>query len=94
MQTPELTNNAEFPPPTSTRPFVKGAPDGPALSAAVQRDLLKYMNKPDTKDPWGEEYIMLCGDKKPAAARGCLGVVSKGNDRKENTEDDVNSWDE
>ena len=43
MQTPELTNNAEFPPPTSTRPFVKGAPDGPALSAAVQRDLLKYM---------------------------------------------------
>ena len=43
MQTPELTNNAEFPPPASTRPFVQGAPDGPALSAAVQRDLLKYM---------------------------------------------------
>jgi hypothetical protein len=36
----QVTNHAEFPPPVSTRPFVKGAPDGPALSAQVQKDLL------------------------------------------------------
>ena len=43
MQTPELTRSGEFPPPVSTRPFVKGAPDGPPVPRDVQEKLLYYM---------------------------------------------------
>lgn len=56
-------------------------------------DLKKYMNKQDTKDPWGNEFIMLCGDKAPEAAHK-FGVVSKGPDEKLDTSDDVKSWEQ
>ncbi|HUH02771.1 MAG TPA: prepilin-type N-terminal cleavage/methylation domain-containing protein [Kofleriaceae bacterium] len=56
-------------------------------------ELLEYMNKKDTKDPWGNEYEMLCGDNKPAEAKMCIGVRSNGPDGQANSSDDVNSWD-
>ena len=56
-------------------------------------DLKKYMNKQDTKDPWGNEFIMLCGDKAPEAAHK-FGVVSKGPDEKLDTPDDIKSWEQ
>ena len=43
MQTPEMTRSDEFPPPVSTRPFVKGAPDGPPVPREVQQQLLRFM---------------------------------------------------
>jgi pyruvate dehydrogenase E1 component alpha subunit len=43
VQTPELTRREEFPPPSSRRPFVKGAPDGPPVPPEVQKNLLYHM---------------------------------------------------
>jgi general secretion pathway protein G len=56
-------------------------------------DLLKYTNKKDLKDPWGQRYIMKCGESAPAEAPNGFGVVSLGADGKEGTEDDIHSWD-
>lgn len=56
------------------------------------KSLTKYMNSEDTKDPWGEEYMMLCGDSAQEAVPGGFGVMSKGSDRKQGTPDDVKSW--
>jgi general secretion pathway protein G len=55
-------------------------------------ELNQYMNNKDTKDPWGNEYLMFCGDTLPAGAKG-LAVQSIGEDGKRDTEDDVKSWD-
>lgn len=54
-------------------------------------ELNQYMNNKDTKDPWGNEYLMFCGDTLPAGAKG-LAVQSLGEDGKRDTEDDVKSW--
>lgn len=54
-------------------------------------DLNEYMNSPDSKDPWGNEYQLLCGDHVPAGAKG-IGVMSTGPDGKADTADDVTSW--
>jgi general secretion pathway protein G len=54
-------------------------------------DLLKYTNKKDLKDPWGSLFVMKCGDSAPTETQ--FGVVSLGKDKKENTEDDIHSWD-
>lgn len=40
------------------------------------------------KDPWGEELIIRC----PGDGNRDVDVTSKGPDRKEGTQDDVNSW--
>lgn len=54
--------------------------------------LVKYMNnKDDAKDPWGNDFIMLCGAQAPPAADG-FGIQSKGKDGKQGTEDDIKSW--
>src|SRR5262245_13923882 len=55
-------------------------------------DLNEYMNNKDTKDPWGGQYKMLCGQNLPAGAKG-IAIQSPGEDGKEGTEDDVKSWD-
>jgi general secretion pathway protein G len=62
----------------------KGCPDSLA-------DLNKYVGKSDAKDPWGNDYVMYCGDNAPAGSNG-FGVYSKGPDKKEGTEDDIRSW--
>jgi prepilin-type N-terminal cleavage/methylation domain-containing protein len=54
-------------------------------------ELNEYMNNKDTKDPWGAEYLMFCGDTLPPGAKG-VGVQSVGEDGKRDTEDDVKSW--
>jgi hypothetical protein len=56
-------------------------------------ELLPYLSRRDLEDPWGNDYVMLCGDDKPAEAGPCLGVRSHGPDGKANTPDDVTSWD-
>jgi len=59
-------------------------------------DLNQWMNQddPEPKDPWGNPYVMVCGDSAPAGAKG-FGVVSYGEDGKPGgTEDakDIASW--
>jgi len=54
--------------------------------------LLEYMtNKDDLKDPWGNDFVMVCGEHAPSEAEG-FGVLSKGKDGKQGTEDDIKSW--
>ena len=55
-------------------------------------DLDKYRNTKSTKDGWGSELIMLCGDDAPDGAPLGFAVLSKGPDKKQGTEDDVKSW--
>ena len=62
----------------------KGCPD-------KLEDLSEYMDKKDTKDPWGNPYKMFCGQNLPAGAKG-LAVASSGEDGKDGTEDDIKSW--
>ena len=55
-------------------------------------DLSDYMDKKDTKDPWGNTYRMYCGQSLPAGAKGGFAVSSAGEDGKEGTPDDIKSW--
>ncbi|HEX4454299.1 MAG TPA: prepilin-type N-terminal cleavage/methylation domain-containing protein [Kofleriaceae bacterium] len=64
---------------------------GKACPDSLQ-ELNEYMNNKDTKDPWGSEYKMMCGQTLPPGARG-LAVMSNGEDQKEGTTDDIKSWD-
>jgi len=53
--------------------------------------LNEYMNNKDIKDPWGNDYKMMCGANLPPGAKG-MAVLSYGEDGKEGTADDVKSW--
>lgn len=55
-------------------------------------DLSQYMDSKDSKDPWGNQYKMFCGQNLPAGAKSGLAVMSSGPDGKDGTEDDVKSW--
>ena len=57
-------------------------------------ELNEYMRGPDassSNDAWGTPLKMLCGPSLPPGARG-IGVISRGQDGKEGTEDDIKSW--
>ena len=54
-------------------------------------DLDEYMGKPPGADPWGNAYVMYCGDTLPPNAKG-LAISSNGPDGKPNTADDIQSW--
>src|SRR5678816_4745711 len=41
-------------------------------------DLSEYMDKKDTKDPWGNQYKMLCPPNLPPGARGGIAIASPG----------------
>src|SRR5262245_9251980 len=56
------------------------------------KDLQNYRNKKGDKDPWGQEWVMKCGDQAPEGVD--FGVVSTGPDKKDGTEDDIKSWEE
>lgn len=56
------------------------------------KDLEKWSNKKGTKDSWGNELVMLCGENVPDGASGGFAILSKGADGKQGTEDDVKSW--
>jgi general secretion pathway protein G len=66
--------------------------EGTACPEKIE-DLGKFLDtaKTDFTDPWGHKYLMKCGD----SAQGDVpfGVVSMGPDGKENTGDDIHSWD-
>jgi len=55
-------------------------------------DLQKYTNNPkkEIKDPWKQDLIMTCGESAPEGVP--FGVMSKGPDKKEGTDDDIKSW--
>jgi len=55
-------------------------------------ELEKYVAKEGTTDPWGTEYVMVCGNNAPPAAKP-FGMSSLGPDGQAGTEDDINSWD-
>ena len=59
---------------------------------ASLKDLQNYRNKKGDKDPWGQEWVMKCGDQAPEGVD--FGVVSVGPDKKDGTEDDIKSWDQ
>jgi general secretion pathway protein G len=61
---------------------------------ASLQDLTPFMNSDDIKDPWGNPYVMQCGDSAPAGAKG-FAVVSYGADGKQGgsgDDADINSW--
>lgn len=53
-------------------------------------ELAKYTNNEDTKDPWDNELMMVCGESAPEGVS--FGVASKGPDGKQDTSDDIKSW--
>jgi type II secretory pathway pseudopilin PulG len=56
------------------------------------QDLAEYVNqKPDFVDPWGNPYIIKCGQDLPQGARG-IAIISRGEDGREGTGDDLKSW--
>lgn len=57
-------------------------------------DLKTQLGKKKTEnvnDPWGQPYIIKCGDQAPEECEGFC-VISSGPDKKEGTDDDVKSW--
>jgi general secretion pathway protein G len=56
-------------------------------------ELSEYMDKKDTKDPWGNQYKLMCPPNLPAGVRSGIAIMSPGEDGKEGTEDDIKSWD-
>jgi prepilin-type N-terminal cleavage/methylation domain-containing protein len=55
-------------------------------------ELRAHTDKKGTKDGWGNELLMFCGDDAPEGSRGGLAILSKGSDGKQGTEDDIKSW--
>jgi prepilin-type N-terminal cleavage/methylation domain-containing protein len=55
-------------------------------------ELAKYTNHEDTKDPWGNEFVMVCGDSAPDGVPNRMGIISMGEDGKPDTDDDIRSW--
>ncbi len=55
-------------------------------------DLNEYMNGDDTNDSWERPIKMMCGQNLPPGAKG-IAVMSAGEDGKEGTCDDIESWD-
>ena len=76
--------NTAFP-AWSTRHSDKGCPD-------KLEDLSDYMNKKDTKDPWGTPFKMLCAEQLPPSVKSGIAVMSFGPDKAEGTPDDIKSW--
>ena len=76
--------NEAFPQWSRSHPD-KGCPD-------KIEDLSEYMDKKDTKDPWGTQYRMKCGSTLPPSVKGGVAVESAGPDAKWETEDDIKSY--
>lgn len=55
-------------------------------------ELSEYMDKKDTKDPWGTEYTLLCPPNLPPGVRTGIAIQSAGEDKKMGTSDDIKSW--
>jgi prepilin-type N-terminal cleavage/methylation domain-containing protein len=56
-------------------------------------EVAEEMGRPDSKDAWGRELIMFCGDNlPPGATKDFFAVMSVGADGQPNTKDDIKSW--
>lgn len=55
-------------------------------------DLNEDINGDDINDAWGHPIVMQCGQDMPSGAKG-IAVHSLGPDGKDNTCDDIESWD-
>src|SRR5262249_12124635 len=73
--------------------YTRWVADNDADCPADLHELLKYIgaSKRDTKDAWGTDLVMMCGAQVPTDSH--FGVVSFGPDKKQNTDDDLHSWD-
>jgi general secretion pathway protein G len=65
----------------------KGCPD-------KLEDLGEFIDRKDTKDPWGNPYKMLCGPNLPPGVKNGIAIMSAGPDGKDGTEDDIKSWED
>lgn len=75
-----------------TTAYARWSIDHEAGCPSALTDLVKYMtNKSDTKDPWGNDFVMVCGESAPPESEG-FGIISKGKDAKQGTDDDIVSW--
>lgn len=55
-------------------------------------EVSEEMGRPDSKDAWGRELIMFCGDSLPPGVKDGFAVMSLGPDGQQNTKDDIKSW--
>lgn len=55
-------------------------------------ELTRLSKDTSTRDPWGHEFVMLCGKDAPEQAPNGFGIVSVGPDGNLGTVDDVRSW--
>jgi general secretion pathway protein G len=56
------------------------------------QELADYVGKGvGVKDEWDNELVVLCGSAAPPAADG-FGILSKGRDGRQGSEDDIRSW--
>lgn len=55
-------------------------------------DLYPYFDANEEVDPWGEKYLVACGEEVTTVLG--FGVLSRGPDGRLNTDDDLRSWDE
>jgi prepilin-type N-terminal cleavage/methylation domain-containing protein len=65
-------------------------PEGCPTIDDLKEDMGKRKND-SVKDPWGQEYVLKCGDEAPEECDGFC-VVSKGPNKKEGDGDDIKSW--
>ncbi|MBS1120726.1 MAG: pseudopilin, cryptic, ral secretion pathway [Deltaproteobacteria bacterium] len=65
----------------------KSCPDNLAEVGAVVE-----MKPEDLVDAWGSPYKFLCAPNLPAGVKNGIAVYSLGEDKAENTADDVRSW--
>jgi general secretion pathway protein G len=75
--------------------YPRWSADNPSKACPQSLDeLLKYMNKQDIKDPWGNDYVMHCGDNVPQGVKGGFAVLSYGPDGRQGSDDDLRSWED
>jgi len=59
-------------------------------------DLTAQANSEDNKDPWGNPYLMFCGQNAPAGVKNGVGIKSLGPNGKDDNcaekSDDICSW--
>jgi prepilin-type N-terminal cleavage/methylation domain-containing protein len=57
------------------------------------QEIATELGRNDSKDAWGRELMMFCGDTlPPGAAKDGFAVMSLGPDGQQNTKDDIKSW--
>ena len=85
-------NNAHTLATQFTTAYARWSIDNESPCPGALAELVKYMNnKKDTKDPWGREFVMICGEGSAPEAEG-FGVLSPGKNGKQGDDDDVMSW--